>query len=101
MAKSPYDRRWQKRREEQLRTHPLCRLCRDLRGKARAATVADHITPHRGDPVLFEGPLQSLCAPCHSSWKQQMETSGRMRGSDRHGIPVDPNHPWRRKEVGG
>jgi 5-methylcytosine-specific restriction enzyme A len=32
-----------------------------------SATVADHITPHKGDPVLFWDPdnLQSLCAACH------------------------------------
>jgi hypothetical protein len=35
------------------------------------ATVADHITPHRGDHDLFWcGPLQSLCATHHSSDKQ-------------------------------
>jgi 5-methylcytosine-specific restriction endonuclease McrA len=91
-----YDRRWRKRREQQLREHPLCRLCMDLRGIVTAATVADHITPHRNDPVLFAGPLQSLCKPCHDSAKQQQEKSGRMRGCDARGIPLDPAHPWRR-----
>jgi 5-methylcytosine-specific restriction enzyme A len=91
-----YDRRWRKRRALQLTEHPLCRLCMDVRGRVTAATVADHVTPHRGDPVLFDGPLQSLCAACHSAWKQQQETTGHIRGCDVNGMPLDPNHPWRK-----
>ena len=87
-------RAWRRRRLEQLRAHPLCKLCLDLRGKVTAASVADHITPHRGDPALFEGPLQSLCKHCHDSWKQQRETSGRIKGCDITGRPLDPRHPW-------
>lgn len=105
MAKSLYDRRWQKRRAEQLRKHPLCALCMKTRGEVRAATVADHITPHRGDPKLFAGPLQSLCKPCHDSYKQELETTGHVRGCDLNGYPIDPNHPWnveaRAKGTGG
>lgn len=67
-----YDYRWQKRREAQLGAHPLCCYC-ERNGIIRAATVADHITPHRGDPALFDGPLQSLCATCHSSDKAREE----------------------------
>lgn len=94
---SLYDRRWRKRRLAQLKAHPLCRLCMDMRGRVRAATVADHITPHRGDAALFAGPLQSLCKECHDSWKQQLETSGHVRGCDLHGMPIDPSHPWNRE----
>lgn len=89
-----YNYRWQKRRAAQLRDEPLCRICRAL-GRVTAATIADHITPHRGDPELFEGPLQSLCAPCHSSIKQAQEKGGgRFRGCDEHGRPLDPAHWW-------
>lgn len=91
-----YDRQWRKRRLAQLQAEPLCKLCMDLHGRVTQATVADHIVPHRGDPVLFAGPLQSLCASCHSSLKQQVENSGRMRGSDANGMPLDPAHPWNR-----
>lgn len=71
-----YDARWRRRREQQLRAEPLCAYC--LRsGRAVEATVADHITPHRGDPALFEGPLQSLCASCHSSAKAKEERDAR------------------------
>lgn len=97
MPASLYDRRWQKRRAEQLRLHPLCRLCMDVRGLVTVATVADHIEPHRGDPAKFAGPLQSLCKSCHDSWKQQQEKSGRIKGCDLHGMPLDPSHPWNRE----
>jgi 5-methylcytosine-specific restriction protein A len=85
---------WRKRRAAQLAEHPLCKLCMDLRGRVTPATVADHVVPHRGDPVLFEGPLMSLCATCHSSTKQEIEATGRMRGCDVNGYPLDPLHPW-------
>lgn len=71
-----YDWAWQKRRAAHLRAYPLCVFCeRDQR--TTLATVADHITPHRGDPVLFKGPIQSLCKTCHDSVKQRLEKSGR------------------------
>lgn len=90
-----YDARWQRRRVQQLREEPLCRLCLSL-GRIMPASVADHITPHRGDPVLFDGPLQSLCKRCHDSIKQQQEKSGTFRGCDANGLPLDPSHEWRR-----
>lgn len=89
-----YDRRWRARREQQLRDHPLCRLHMEVRGEVRAATVADHVTPHRNDPIKFEGPLQSLCAECHNSWKQAIENGGHVKGCDLNGMPLDPNHAW-------
>lgn len=89
-----YDRKWRKRRAKQLAEEPLCRICLALYGRSVPATVADHITPHRGDPGLFAGPLQSLCATCHSSTKQELEASGRIRGCDAEGRPLDPAHPW-------
>jgi hypothetical protein len=46
-------------------------------GKVTAATVADHITPHKGDYELFwHGPLQSLCAFHHNKTKQRIERKG-------------------------
>lgn len=94
MTKSLYDRHWRKRRDQQLRLHPLCDHCMKVFGRVVQATVADHITPHRGDPVLFKGPLQSLCKPCHDGVKQQLEKSGFIRGARLDGMPLDPNHPW-------
>lgn len=96
MAKSLYDRKWRKRRAEQLRLHPLCRLHMEGRGEVVPATVADHIEPHRGDPIKFAGPLQSVCAACHNSIKQSIEKGGDglIRGCDLAGMPLDPSHPW-------
>jgi 5-methylcytosine-specific restriction endonuclease McrA len=90
--------RWLNRREVQLRRHPLCKLCMDVLGVATAATVADHIRPHRGDPALFEGGLQSLCKACHDSLKKQIEEKGYFDGFNANGEPLDPNHPWYRRE---
>ena len=51
-----------------------------MRGCARlepnaSLLVADHVTPHRGDQVLFwdETNLQTLCKPCHDRLKQAEE----------------------------
>ena len=89
--------RWRRRRARQLRAEPLCRLCREVLGRIRPAQVADHIEPHHGDPALFEGPLQSLCASCHSALKRQRERSGCFKGCDARGLPLDPEHWWRKK----
>jgi len=72
-AERGYTYRWQKRREAQLSEHPLCAYC-DRKGIVTPATIADHITPHRGNAALFDGPLQSLCTTCHSSDKAREET---------------------------
>jgi 5-methylcytosine-specific restriction endonuclease McrA len=40
-----------------------------------AATVVDHIIPHKGDRKLFwsRANWQPLCVSCHSSRKQRLE----------------------------
>ena len=64
---------WKKKRLDQLYKEPLCRYCL-ARGVTKAASVADHIIPHRGNLELFyHGALQSLCPVCHSSAKAQEE----------------------------
>ncbi|HCO91092.1 MAG TPA: hypothetical protein DIT40_08980, partial [Alphaproteobacteria bacterium] len=64
------------RRARQLKAEPLCALCPDH--SKRAATIADYITPHRGDYSLFWfGPLQSLCKSCHDIKKQREESRPR------------------------
>lgn len=66
-------KRWRDLRASQLMREPLCRLC-EYAGEVVAATVCDHVTPHRGDEALFwAGPFQSLCADCHSRHKQREE----------------------------
>ena len=92
---SLYGRRWKKARAAYLRANPLCVFC-ERRGRVTAATVVDHIIPHRGDARLFwdRSKWQSLCKPHHDSAKQAEEKSGVVRGADADGVPVDPNHPW-------
>lgn len=53
-------RAWKHRRLHQLTIEPLCATC------GAPAVAADHIEPHRGDPIKFNGPLQSLCTTCHN-----------------------------------
>src|SRR5438105_1772646 len=91
---SPYNARWRRRRREQLTRHPLCAMCQ-LEGRITAATVADHIEPHRGDPVKFEGPIQSLCKFHHDAHKQRLEKRNVTDfGSFADGWPRDPGHLW-------
>jgi hypothetical protein len=60
-------RRWRAIAKAQLQASPLCVLCAEG-GIVTAATVADHITPHRGEAEAFWfGALQSLCASHHGT----------------------------------
>jgi len=46
-------------------------------GRINAATIADHIEPHKGDQQkFFFGELQSLCKLHHESAKKREEASG-------------------------
>lgn len=63
-----YDRNWQAARLTYLTANPLCVSC-ESKGVITVATEVDHISPHKGDKVLFwdAGNWQGLCKPCHSS----------------------------------
>jgi hypothetical protein len=72
---------------------PLCRLCLEA-GLATPATVADHVTPHRGDYTAFRlGQLRSLCAECHNRLDRTNSPRAPVRED---GTPSDPNHHWNR-----
>ena len=60
-----------------------------------AATVVDHIIPHRGDKTLFwdETNWQSLCKTCHDGAKQAEEKNGYATAVGLDGWPLDPLHP--------
>ena len=91
--------RWRKLRAAFLQQHPLCVYCRQM-GRTTAANTVDHIRPHSGenDPLCWDwNNLQALCGSCHSGPKQSLDRTGRLRGADREGRPLDPNHPWNRK----
>jgi 5-methylcytosine-specific restriction enzyme A len=100
------------RRARQLAREPLCRYClqhgivndgsRTMAGdwqpdRRRRYLVADHVIPHKGDPVLFwQGELQTLCPDHHDSVKQQEEVQGFSSEVGNDGWPIDPNHPANR-----
>lgn len=74
--------RWLDIRANQLRRFPHCSMCLDA-GNRVQASVCDHVTPHRGDPILFWfGPFQSLCAHHHNSAKQRIERAKGYAPSD-------------------
>ena len=80
--------RWKRRRLDQLRAEPFCAMCLDL-GVYVAASVADHVEPHKGDPVKFwRGELQSLCPPHHDRDKKLAELGRPLLGCDADGWPL-------------
>jgi 5-methylcytosine-specific restriction endonuclease McrA len=79
--------RWQRRRLDQLRKEPFCAMCRRA-GIWTAATVADHVQPHKGSATAFwTGQLQSLCKPHHDRDKQRAEMMDRPLTVDEQGWP--------------
>ena len=81
-----YGSRWQKARAVYLRRHPLCVECL-AHDRVVAATLVDHIIPHRGNRRLFwdEGNWQSLCDDCHNvkRGREGQEARGRVKSSGR------------------
>lgn len=63
-----YSSAWVKAREAFLRVHPLCAE-HERKQQLAAASVVDHIKPHKGDKDLFwdRSNWQSLCKPCHDA----------------------------------
>lgn len=92
-----YTRRWEKARETFLTQHPFCKMCEE-QGRVTAATVVDHVVPHKGDQRLFwdTANWQALCKPHHDRTKQRMEKLGVVIGCDEDGVPLDPAHHWNR-----
>ncbi|MEO7917772.1 MAG: HNH endonuclease signature motif containing protein [Dokdonella sp.] len=106
-----YNSRWQKASRSFLDRNPLCARCAKA-GRTQAATVVDHIVPHRFGPAKDSGDTQAivkasalfwdkvnwqgLCSTCHSSAKQREERTGVVAGCDEAGNPSDPNHHWNR-----
>jgi hypothetical protein len=91
-----YDKRiWRRLAAHRKQTEPLCRMCLAQDPPViRAAVVADHVEPHRGDINKFIlGELQSLCAEHHSSVKQRLESGGFDPTIGPDGWPVSKDHP--------
>lgn len=82
-----WTQRWRTLRALQLRHYPVCAMCKQ-QGRVTAGAVADHVEPHKGDPVkFFTGRLQTLCVNCHSSVKAREEARGKALGCDADGYP--------------
>ena len=77
---------WRALRQQRLAAEPLCRMCRTQEERLVAATVVDHVKPHRGDERLFFDyeNTQSLCEFHHNSTKQVMERGGTPKPSFRY-----------------
>ena len=65
------------------------------RGIVTPASIADHVTSHKGDWNLFWlSPLQSLCTQCHNQGKRVEDLRGYNDVDvDGDGWPLDPRHP--------
>jgi 5-methylcytosine-specific restriction protein A len=89
-----YTWRWEKARTSHLRHEPLCRMC-SAQGRITAATVVDHLIPHKGNLILFWDPenWQSLCPDCHTRHKQREEYRGYSTAIGPDGWPLDERHP--------
>ncbi|RZJ19112.1 MAG: HNH endonuclease [Brevundimonas sp.] len=74
-----YTSAWDRASRGHLRSSPLCRYC-ELIDEVTAATLTDHLYPHRGDQALFWNRTYwiSCCKPCHDGFKQRLERQGRM-----------------------
>lgn len=61
-----YDSRWRIASKRFLKVNPICKHC-EKEGKITAATVVDHVIPHRGNRIIFwdESNWQPLCKECH------------------------------------
>jgi 5-methylcytosine-specific restriction endonuclease McrA len=94
--KRGYNKQWERARLAYLKQHPLCVMCSE-QGRVVAASVVDHIKPHKGDTSLFwnKNNWQSLCSTHHNSTKQRMENQGITIGCDERGMPIDANHHWK------
>lgn len=69
-----YDARWDKAAAAFKAEHPLCLGCQAI-GQVKAASVVDHVEPHKGDMIKFwdAANLQPSCAWHHDVVKQALE----------------------------
>lgn len=70
------DRRWRAARAIFLKQHPLCAECQD-EGRIEAATVVDHVIPHKGDRRLFwDRTNWAACCKTHHDRKTATQDGG-------------------------
>lgn len=89
-ASRGYGERWRKASRQYLQAHPFCVRCLE-KGRYTKATVVDHITPHRGNPILFwdRSNWQPLCKTCHDrkTWTEDAHIAYKYAGG---GGPSNP-----------
>ena len=92
-----YNSRWRKARATYLAHHPLCVMCAK-ENRVTAASVVDHIVPHKQDQRMFwdTANWQPLCKSHHDGTKQQIERRGYSAEIGGDGWPTDPQHPANR-----
>ncbi|WP_114094487.1 HNH endonuclease [Thalassospira xiamenensis] len=96
-----YTSKWRKAREAFLKEHPLCCRC-EAGGMVTAATVVDHIVPHKGDQKLFwrRSNWQPLCKH-HHDVKTATEDGAFGRGVAQGGGGSNPYPPTTHDRLGG
>jgi 5-methylcytosine-specific restriction protein A len=72
-----YGKRWRKRARYQLQVEPLCRMCAS-EGRLTAASVADHVIPHRGDINSFGLVSCRVCALSITTARRRSSSSAAM-----------------------
>lgn len=83
---------WRQTRAFIVAERVLCELCR-AQGRTTPGTEVHHkVDLAAGGAPLDPENLMLLCESCHSS----ITASGRIKGCDVNGIPLDPNSHWRR-----
>ena len=75
-----------------LQANPLCVVC-EAKGRITVATEIDHIVPLHKDGPDTPDNCQQLCGACHQA-KTAQDMGYKPKGSDIHGLPTDPRHPW-------
>jgi hypothetical protein len=95
-ARRGYGRRWRKARAAFLAAHPLCAACW-MQGRVVAATVVDHVMPHKGDARLFWD--ETNWAPHRASPATMPRLHARAAGADLSGTPGG-GHLFRRRPPG-
>lgn len=86
---------WRRIRWKVLQRDRRCRWP----GCQRIATHVDHVIPRRRGGSDDPSNLMGLCGTCHNSHKQSLEKTGRVRGCDANGFPIDPRHPWNEQKI--
>ena len=80
-----------------LRRDPLCLRCL-AKGFTTPSEHVDHVVPLFKDGSESDDNRQGLCEACHAE-KTAEDLAYRMKGCDANGIPIDPNHPWRKQHA--